>query len=203
MPDRVLSGRHQKLTAIIAIVTALLWLTSPLHGIPAAVIALLAAGMFFGLHLLDNEDLKGIEWSVLVLMWGGLSLGKGLEVTGLTTWLIEQSVFQQTGFVLVMIFSVLGVLLGTFMSHTATANLLIPIVLAIPGQNNIFLAVAIALACSFAMALPISTPPNAIAFATKTLKVKDMFVSGMIISVVSLVVMLLGYKLVIGWAFGL
>ncbi|MCA9405180.1 MAG: DASS family sodium-coupled anion symporter [Candidatus Omnitrophica bacterium] len=195
--------RQSKMTAIVAVVTILLWLTSAFHKIPSAMVALLAVGLFFGLHLLDHNDLKKIDWHVLVLMWGGLALGKGLDVSGLTTWLVGLDVFNQTGLVLVVAFSFLGLVLGTFMSHTATANLLIPIVLALPGENSVFLAITISLACSFAMALPISTPPNAIAFATDTIHIRDMIRTGALISIISFLALLAGFQFVITKVFGL
>ncbi len=192
-----------KLSGAIAVVTVLLWLTSSFHKLPSAVVALTAVCLFFSFHLLKQDDFKRIDWDVLVLMWGGLSLGKGLGVSGLTEWIVQLPVFDQTGIILVISFSILGLFVSTFMSHTATANLLIPIVLAIPGQNIIFLAVTIALACSFAMALPISTPPNAIAFSTNALRINDMLKAGAIISVIAFALLMMGFQFFITKAFGL
>jgi len=97
----------------------------------------------------------------------------------------------------------LGVVLSTFISNTATANLLIPIVMVIPGESNILLATTVALSCSFAMALPVSTPPNAIAFATNMIHSKDMLKAGALISVISVLTVLVGFKFIITKAFGL
>lgn len=201
--DNTVVTRKTKLTAIVASLTILLWLTSSFHKIPSAMVSLLAVGLFFGMHLLDHHDLKKIDWHVLVLMWGGLALGKGLGDSGLTTWLVGLDFFQQTGLILIIAFSLLSLLLGTFMSHTATANLLIPIVLALPGENGVFLAITIALASSFAMALPISTPPNAIAFATDTIQIKDMIRTGALISLIGFVILLIGFQFFITKAFNL
>ena len=59
------------------------------------------------------------------------------------------------------------------------------------------LAILTALACSFAMALPISTPPNAIAFATGKIDSHDMLRTGGVIGFVSVIVLLLGYQVMI------
>lgn len=182
---------------LIALGTIGLWLSSGLHQIPSGVVALLAVGLLYTLNLLDKSDLKKIEWDVLVLMWGGLALGKGLSVTGLTEWIVALPLFDQQGIGLVVIFCILAVVFSTFMSNTATANLLIPIIMVIPGEDSLVLAIAVALSCSFAMALPISTPPNAIAFATDTLRVRDMIRTGALISAISTAVVLLGFKFVI------
>jgi len=189
--------------SIIVIFTVLLWLTSEFHKIPSSVIALLAAGLLSVAGLMDRDDFKSLDWDVLLLMWGGLALGEGMEISGLTRWVIGLPLFDQTGVILVSLFCVLSVLLSTFMSNTATANLIIPIVMVIPGESKILLATTVALSCSLAMALPISTPPNAIAFSTNMVKSKDMLKMGAIISVLSVIIIIAGFKLVIAGAFGL
>ncbi|VAX35853.1 Sodium-dependent anion transporter family [hydrothermal vent metagenome] len=203
IPKIEIIGAKTKGTMLIAVITILLWLTSGLHGIPSAVIALFAAGMFSLTGLLNQDDFKNINWDILILMWGGLALGKGMQISGLTDWVVSLSIFQQQGFILVAVFCLLGVVLSTFMSNTATSNLLIPIVMVIPGESSIMLATTIALACSLAMALPVSTPPNAIAFSTNMLKSKDMLKAGTIVSLVSVIMIILGFKFFITRAFGL
>ncbi|MCA9405472.1 MAG: DASS family sodium-coupled anion symporter [Candidatus Omnitrophica bacterium] len=195
--------RETKMAMTIALLTVLLWLTSEIHKIPAAIIALTAAGLFAALGLLDRDDFKTIDWDVLVLMWGGLALGKGMEISGLTQWIVDLPLFEHTGFVLVAVFCLFGLLLSTFMSNTATANLLIPIIMVIPGENNILLAATVALSCSFAMALPVSTPPNAIAFATNMIHSKDMLKAGALVSILSLLAVLLGFRFIVTAAFGI
>jgi len=200
---RKVMSNKAKGTMAIAAITILLWLSSGIHQIPSAVIALLAAGLFSLSGLLNRDDFKNINWDILILMWGGLALGKGMEISGLTQWIISLSLFQQQGAILVVVFCILAVILSTLMSNTATANLLIPIVMVIPGENNIILAATIALSCSLAMALPVSTPPNAIAFSTNMLKSRDMLKAGALISIISVTIILLGFKFVIPKALGL
>ena len=90
--------------------------------------------------------------------------------------------------------------MSTFMSNTAAANLIVPIALALAvgtAGTRIELAILSALACSFAMAMPVSTPPNAMAFATGRIPVKAMVTVGSMISVLSVIVLLAGYKVVL------
>lgn len=197
MEDGRKINRDMVMVGIIALVTIALWLTSGLHKIPSGVVALLAIGMLFTFQLLDKNDLKKIEWDVLVLMWGGLALGKGLGETKLTDWIVDLPLFDQQGTLLVVAFCVLAVVFSTFMSNTATANLLIPIIMVVPAENNLLLAITVALSCSLAMALPISTPPNAIAFSTDMIKVKDMLKTGALTSAISVAIVLIGFKFVI------
>ena len=97
---------------------------------------------------------------------------------------------------------VVTALFSMFMSNTATANLIVPVAVAIPGENHILLVSMIALSCSFAMALPISTPPNAIAFSSKMLKSRDMLKAGIIVSLIAFGLIIIGYQFIIPRAFG-
>jgi len=121
----------------------------------------------------------------------------------LTKWIVSLPLFQWDGLILVMALCLLGVVLSTIVSNTATANLLIPVAMSIAGENQVMLAIAIALSCSVAMALPVSTPPNAIAFSTNAIRSRDMFRSGIMISFVSMVLVLSGVRFVVVQVFGM
>ena len=185
----------------VSLLTVGLWLTSSLHHIPDAVTALLAAGLFVFLGVLDKDDIKRLDWDILLLMWGGLSLGTAMEVSGLTGWLVSLPLFSQSGLVLLALFVFLAVFLSTFMSNTAAANLLIPVAMGAMGENSLVLVAAVAMSCSLAMALPVSTPPNALAFSSGAIKGGDMFKTGLAISVVSSLLVLGGIRWAIPLAF--
>ena len=63
--------------------TILFWLTEPLHGVSASVVSLAAASVLFLTRLLKKEDLLRVDWSTLLLIAGGITLGKLLEQSGL------------------------------------------------------------------------------------------------------------------------
>ena len=186
---------------LIALTTVVLWLTSGQHGIPEALTGLLAAGLYAATHLLDKEDFKNLDWDVLILMWGGLALGKGMDVSGLSEWIVSLPLFEVEGLLLVGVACFVAIFMSTVMSNTATATLMIPIMIAVPTANPVVLAITVALSCSFAMALPVSTPPNAIAFASRMIRSQDMFRSGILISLISWIVLLLGYRMMLTYAF--
>jgi sodium-dependent dicarboxylate transporter 2/3/5 len=188
--------------AVIGGVTILLWLTSGVTRLPSAVVALLAATLFAVTGLLDREDFKSLDWDILLLMWGGLALGKGLDVSGLTDWIVSLPVLNQEGLLLVVMAGVLAVLISTFISNTATANLLIPIVIGLPGQSPLVLAIVVGLSCSLAMALPVSTPPNAIAFASQMVRGRDMLKTGSLVSAMALLILLAGIRWLIAAVYG-
>ncbi len=191
-------------TVVILLATVALWLTSDFHGIKTGGVALLAAASLTAMGVLEKSDVDRIDWNILMLMWGGLALGTGIEASGLTD-LVAQIKFESmpggaTGVAVVCVF--FSLFLATVMSHTAAANLLVPVALALSvgtNENRAQLAVLVALATSFAMAMPVSTPPNAVAFATGEIKAKTMVVLGGFISIAAVTLMLLGHRLVLPW----
>lgn len=191
-----------KLTLVILAATVALWLTGDWHGISVAGVALLAAALLTALGVLDRHDVNSIDWDILVLMWGGLSLGQAMQLSGLLDWVVRLPLSQMSGIALSGIVVLLALGLSTFMSNTATANLVIPMAMAFSLTEQGQLAILAALACSFAMAMPVSTPPNAIAYATGKVPVADMIWVGGLISIVSVVVMLLGYQAILPWVLG-
>jgi solute carrier family 13 (sodium-dependent dicarboxylate transporter), member 2/3/5 len=189
-----------KLTMAVLLGAMIMWLTSGLHGIADAVVALLAAAVLTAFAVLDRKDVDSIDWNILILMWGGLSLGQGMQITGLVDYVVSQPIFDDlTGFPLAVIVVILAVGLSTFMSNTAAANLIIPMALAVSAAVGGQLAILTALSCSLAMALPVSTPPNAIAFSTGRLPSRSLLWVGGSISIISMIALLLGYQLVIPW----
>lgn len=175
------------------VVTVLLWLTSPLHGIPTTVVSFIPICVLTATATLDGDDLKELSWDVLLLIAGGLSLGVAVRDSGLADWLVQQlplSTLSVVGIALVMAFATM--FLSNLMSHTAAANVIIPLALALLGSANALLAVPIALAASLAMCLPVSTPPNAIVYGTRQLEAKDLLLAGLLTG-------LLGPFVVVAW----
>lgn len=167
-----------------------LWLTEPLHHIPSAVVALIPVMIFTMFGIINREDLRKIEWHVLILVAGGMTLGVAMKSTGLSDLLVAQLAFLNVSSTLLLIIMVLlAVAVSNFMSNTSAANLLIPIVTAMAGMSPLAGAIAVALACSMAMSLPISTPPNAIAFATQEITTRDMARYGTIVSAFAVVLL--------------
>ena len=175
--------------------TILLWLIGGQFGLNSYVVAMLPVALFSCTRIVNKEDLQTISWDVLWLVAGGIALGIGLEDTGLASRVIESIPFAQASAIGVLLGAMLLTLvMANFMSHTATANLLLPLmsVLAInlPELESIGSATTILLAVTFAaslgMSLPISTPPNALASATGQIGTSDMAKVGVTIGLVGL-----------------
>ena len=190
-------------------VTILLWVTESLTGINSNVVALIPLAVYTATGVFEKSDIKEINWSVLWLVAGGFALGTGLNKTGLAATLINAIPFSSMNVVVVLIIAgLICYLLSNFISNSATAALLVPILVVVgtamsdptAANNAQFVSLGgmnamipfIAVCASIAMLLPISTPPNAIAASTGLVQTKDMTKVGIIIGVIGFV---LGYFL--------
>lgn len=191
MPEVPKPRITHSLAAVMGVftITVLCWLTEPLHGVPSAVVALLPVMIFTLMGLIDAEDLKKIEWNVLFLIVGGLSMGVGMQRTGLSEILVNQIPHEALSISgLLLIFSVITIIISNFMSNTSTANIIIPIASAMTSFSPVFGAIIVALSASLAMSLPISTPPNSIAYGSGLIKTKDMLILGSLVSILGIIV---------------
>ena len=189
LPDErgVEPGLNSRLVVVIALLTIGGWLTSSLHGLSTGVVALVPVMTFYGLRILNPEDFRRLPWDVLILAGGGLSLGVAVSTSGLAEWAARLvPVEQAPPFVVALGFGLIAGLMSTFMSNTATANLLIPVVIGMPGHLEGPLLCVVAFSCSVSMALPITTPPNAMAFSSGNITVKDMVGPGAILTLVGI-----------------
>ncbi len=185
--------------------TIILWATEQITKINSNVVALIPLAVLTCTGIFTKEDIKEINWSVLWLVAGGFALGTCLQETGLAKVLIESIPFGTMPVVLVLVVAgVVCYFLSNFISNSATAALLIPILIVIAqgmadpaaANNAQFLALGgtkamisfIAVCASLAMCFPISTPPNAIAASTGLVETKDMAKVGVIIGVVGFVI---------------
>jgi len=131
-------------------------------------------------------------------MAGGISLGIGMDKTGLAVWMISGFDWGAMGYItLILTFSIVAIAMSNFLSNTVTATLLMPLVISMQASgimgddfNLLIIGVVVAVACSLAMALPISTPPNAIAMSTGIIRTKDMAKVGVIVGVVGVLIIL-------------
>ena len=185
--------------------TILLWATEQITKINSNVVALIPLAVLTCTGIFTKEDIKEINWTVLWLVAGGFALGTCLQDTGLAKVLIEAIPFGSMSVVLVMVVAgLVCYFLSNFISNSATAALLIPILIVVAqgmadpaaANNASFIALGgtkamisfIAVCASIAMCLPISTPPNAIAASTGLVQTKDMAKVGIIIGVVGFVI---------------
>ena len=183
-------------------------MTGELTHLNSNVVALIPFAVFSLVGIFKREDFAKIDWHVLWMVAGGFAIGTALNKTGLAAALVEAIPFGSWSALAVLIIAgLLGWLLSNFIANSSAANLLVPI-LAVVGtamseQLSAFggvttLLVCVAASTSFAMLLPISTPPNAIACSTGLIKTNDMTKVGLIIGLVGIA---LAYAVIILFPF--
>lgn len=177
--------RHSWIVIGGALMTIAGWITTEWHGYSAGTVALLPLVLFFGLKLLTVNDLRALSWDVLLVMGGGACLGVAIDVSGMGEWIIGNLALQDASvFSVMVVFGSLAVIMSSVMSNTATANLLLPIAAGLSVSCVTPVMIGVAFACSLAMPLPISTPPNAMAFGSGELTSVDMLRPGLFLAVV-------------------
>jgi sodium-dependent dicarboxylate transporter 2/3/5 len=139
--------------------------------------------------------MQGIEWGTLILFGGGLAMGGMMYKTGLSQWVGDLIVSSMGGapseVAMVAIFSVMALLLSELTSHTAATNMIGPLAIMVAisaGLSPIPVAVGIALSASLGFMLPVSTPPNAIVYASGYVPITKMIKSGFIIDLIGILV---------------
>ena len=208
--------RRGEINAVIAFsVTIVLWIgpgllalvlgtdhllvASVTASVPSAVAALVGVVLLF---LLPNSKTERttitwrqaaqIDWGTILLFGGGLALGALAGATGLArevavgiTGLVDVSEIVTLTFAA----AIFTVILSEAMSNTAATNIAIPIVISMAqavGINPVIPAVAAALAASVAAVLPVSTPPNAIVYASGRVTITEMMKYGLLMDVTAI-----------------
>ena len=193
---------HTYIVIVTFFVTVALWLLDTVTGINSYTVALVPFVVFALTGVITKRDLEQINWSVIWMVAGGFALGYGLNASGLAANAVKSIPFGEFSPLLILLLSgLICYLLSNFISNSATAALLMPILAvvcaamgdkldAIGGTPTVLIGVAIS--ASAAMVLPISTPPNALAYATNLVQQKDMSKMGLIMGALG---MALGYGL--------
>ena len=191
---------HTFIVIITFFLTVALWLLDTVTGINSYTVALVPFVIFALTGVINKRDLEQINWSVIWMVAGGFALGYGLNASGLAANAVKSIPFGEFSPLLILLLSgIICYVLSNFISNSATAALLMPILAVvctamgdkletIGGTPTVLIGVAIA--ASSAMVLPISTPPNALAYATNLVQQKDMSKMGLIMGLLSMV---LGY----------
>ncbi|MFH1729372.1 MAG: DASS family sodium-coupled anion symporter [Pseudomonadota bacterium] len=178
--------KHHILIYSTICITILLWLTDSIHGIHSSLIALIPMLVFLMARISGKRDFRDISWEILILVGGGISMGIAITSTGLSDYIISFLDLNKFSYLTIaLIFGTVTVIMGTFMSHTASANLLVPLSISLFPGNPALIAIVTGICASYGMALPISTPPNAIAYGSELIKIKDMIKAGIIISIIA------------------
>ncbi len=144
-------------------------------------------------YILNAEDFSKVDWSAILLFGGSLALGEVLSTSGLARDIALLLPTPGTGVLLCALgISLAAVTLSEFSSNTASAAILVPIVMALTAQESpqlagVFIAITV-FACGLGFALPVSTPPNAMVYGTGHISLKEMMKAGLCLDLVALVI---------------
>ena len=186
--------------------TIILWVGESLFKVNSNIVAMIPFAVFSATGILKARHLEHINWAVLWMVAGGFALGTALNQTGLATKLIEIIPFASWNALVVMLVGgFICYFLSNFISNSAAANLVVPILIVVgkamagnPAFENMggvpAMIIGIAISASIAMCLPVSTPPNALAASTGMITTKQMATVGIVMGVVGFA---LGYLMLI------
>ena len=146
--------------------------------------------------ILEWSDTKKMAWGILLLFGGGIALASALDKVGLIKqmgeWLSQFA--GSGGFILILMVTVLSVFISEVMSNIAQVIVFGPVVCSLAtaiGTNPLILGMAMTLAASCASMMPMGTPPNAIAFASGHIKIKEMMKAGFVMNLVAIILITL------------
>ena len=198
---------EEKSVMIIFIATALAWITQSfvikkyVPEIDDTIIAIIAAVTLFIMpnkkgdkKLLAWEDAVKLPWGILLLFGGGMALAKGFDSSGLAIWIGSQMSFFDTIPLLALLLFLVAMVnfLTEITSNLATTAMLLPVLVALAetiGVNPYYLLIGATVAASCAFMLPVATPPNAVVFGSKILKIDDMIKKGFWMNLISIFIL--------------
>ncbi|MFO0389714.1 MAG: SLC13 family permease [Alphaproteobacteria bacterium] len=214
--------REEKIVLFVFATVASLWIGGRFIGeslglkIDDAVIAIIGAMLLFLVPIdksmdtfaLTWKDTARIPWGILIFFGGSLCVSDALTTTGVTSWLSTQlSVMHGFNIILiVLIMVILLIVVSEMMSNVATITAFLPILSAMAAAMNInplIILVPATLAASCGFMLPGASAPNALAYGTGYLKIRDMIRTGLIMDSIAAIVITMCTFTLIAWAFGI
>jgi sodium-dependent dicarboxylate transporter 2/3/5 len=146
-----------------------------------------------------EEMMRSVDWNIVMLFGGGLALGIGMEVSGLADWIGDQLSLliggtEVTPFVVFAASAVMAFVISYAASNTASAVITCSIAAALAigaGVNPIPPILAAGLACSVSSAIPSTTPPMAIIYSSRVVRISNMFKTGMTSDLIRLALLIL------------
>jgi sodium-dependent dicarboxylate transporter 2/3/5 len=179
--------RERLVVAAITLLTVGLWATTPLHGLHVSVISLIPIVGLTVTQVLGAKQVRALPWDTLMLVAGGLSLGAAVVDTGLAERLAANlaGLTALGSDVLVLVVMAMATMaLSNFMSNTAAVSIMLPVAVAMLPGRELEMSLALGMSASCALLLPVSTPPNAVAFSTGLITTRDLRLGGLAVGLV-------------------
>lgn len=161
--------------------------------IGAILLMVIPSGSKSSFMMIQIHDLRKVKWGILMLFGGGLCLAMGMEKSGLMQLVGEQILNYgiQGKLVIIILFTLAAVFLSELMSNVALVTVFVPVVGAIALAMNVhpmLFCLPVTLGATCAFMLPMGTPPNAIVYASKKIRLYQMTTAGLILNIISSIV---------------
>jgi len=155
----------------------------------AIILFMLPVDIKEGTYTLDWASAKTIPWGILILFGGGICLSEAFIASGLADIIAEHLTLLEVlpPVLIILLIGLLITYLNEVISNTAVASIMIPLMALTAismGVNPLLLMITAALASSLGFMLPVGTPPNAIAYGTGYIRVKDMIKAGFALNII-------------------
>ncbi len=181
----------------------------------AAIVSMIAAVLLFVTGTLDWEDAKFIPWGIFLIIGAGLALGNGLQVAGFNGWIGWKITgfagpWTQTAiglFLFLLFVALVVVIMSNFVNKTATVAFFVPLMITLTttisglSDYTLLLALLIALVAGVAFMTPVAHPPSTLIYGTGIVSKKDMFKSGLAITIPSVLITVMWIYIIgrLGW----
>ncbi len=170
--------------------------------LPESVVALLGAGLLFVLptnparheFTLSWDEAVRIDWWIVFLYGGGIALGTLAFQTGLAEAMgraLTVRLGVTSGLGLLACSTAIATFLSETTSNTASANMVVPVVIALArsaGADPVLPALGATMGASLGFVMPVSTPCNAIVYASGRIPLRTMMRHGVVLDLVGVVV---------------
>ncbi len=140
--------------------------------------------------IIGFKDLKKVKWGILLLFGGGLCLAMAMEKSGLMQLVGDSIAGNSSGghLMMIVLLTLAAVFLSELMSNVALVTVFVPVVGTIAlsmGVHPMLYCLPVTLGATCAFMLPMGTPPNAIVYASKKIKLFQMTVAGLVLNIIS------------------
>ncbi|MDX8390290.1 MAG: DASS family sodium-coupled anion symporter [Mariprofundaceae bacterium] len=175
--------------------TVIAWLLAG-HANTLASIALVSVVIMFALRLIDWRSVeKHVHWGIVLMYGGAIAVGKALSDTGAAVWLAQTLIpGDMTGLALIALLALITLLFTEGVSNAAAVAIVLPIAIPVglsAGLDPIGISMMIGIIAGFAFMLPISTPPNAMIYASGHFRSTTMIRYGGVLSISALIIFIL------------
>jgi len=184
---------QERIIAVVMIATVAAWIVlGEQYGL--AGVALSAVVVLFALRAVQWRDVEGyVNWGLILMYGGAISLGSALHKSGAAVWLADQTIVHwATGPVtVILLITAAAIFLTEVMSNSAAVAILMPLSIAVATQFDVnprLMAPLVAVPAGLSFMLPIGTPANAMAFSSGYLRVRDLALPGLILNFAGLAI---------------